>query len=338
MYITVSVAISQDGYMNDISPESLQLSNKEDFHQIDILRSICDSIMVGAQTIRDDNPSLRIKSKDLLKAAQLTKITISDSMNLDFESKFFTQWDTKKIVITSSKSYKKELNKHTEIIELDAPITPENIIEALEERGIKHLMIEWGAQTLKPFLQSNLVDAMRVAVSPQILGEKWVAYLDVNGVRNGQLWLQKTETIWNMVVYHYAKDVDCFYLYESVKISRQCPRSDTAFSVWVIIITADWQEFSGYSRETWELNHAEEEALYKAISAWASLLGATMYSSLEPCSIRSSKPFSCSQIIIEHWFKKVVFGEYEWIEFVENCTGAEDMKLSGIEVLYIPIK
>lgn len=131
--------------------------------------------------------------------------------------------------------------------------------------------------------------------------------------------------------------LDTIYLQRTADLAKSCPPSDTAFAVWAIIITSDGSEFTWYSRELWEKDHAEEVAIQKAIDAGKNLTGAIIYSSLEPCSERASKPKSCSALIIEHGFKKAIFGALEWTEFVENCTGMEDMKAAGVEVVYQPI-
>ena len=58
MKVTVSTAVSADGYLDDRSPDRLILSTPEDWAEVHRLRAACDAILVGAETIRRDNPSL----------------------------------------------------------------------------------------------------------------------------------------------------------------------------------------------------------------------------------------------------------------------------------------
>lgn len=130
---------------------------------------------------------------------------------------------------------------------------------------------------------------------------------------------------------------DISLLERTLELANKCPASETAFSVGVIVITLDGEQFSWYSRETGVIEHAEEVAIQKALDAWKSLVDAILYSSLEPCSHRASKEISCSQLIIQHQFKKCVFAALEDDTFVSNCRGKEDMQEAGIEVVHIEI-
>ena len=127
------------------------------------------------------------------------------------------------------------------------------------------------------------------------------------------------------------KEQDIRLLRQAIELGRRCTPSDGAYSVGAVVVNRDGSVFTGYSRESGPSNHAEEEAIAKAVAAGADLAGATIYSSLEPCSIRRSKPRSCSQLIIEHRFARVVFAMFEPLHFVD-CHGAEMMREAGIEV------
>ncbi len=131
---------------------------------------------------------------------------------------------------------------------------------------------------------------------------------------------------------------DISLLEKTLELANKCPASETAFSVGAIVISTDGQEFSWYSRETGAIEHAEEVAIQKALDAWKTLVDATLYSSLEPCSHRTSKEVSCSQLIIQHKFKKCVFATLEDDTFVADCRGKEDMQEAGIEVVHIDLK
>jgi hypothetical protein len=78
----------------------------------------------------------------------------------------------------------------------------------------------------------------------------------------------------------------------AVSLARQCPPSDTAFSVGAVIVGAEGAELSrGFSREGGDpVVHAEESALGKLSPGEPRLADATIYSTLEPCSQRKSRP------------------------------------------------
>src|SRR4051794_41858635 len=63
-YTVVSCGMSIDGYLDSPGATRLRLSNAADFDRVDAVRARCDAILVGAATVRNDNPRLLIRSPD----------------------------------------------------------------------------------------------------------------------------------------------------------------------------------------------------------------------------------------------------------------------------------
>ncbi|WP_424536287.1 deaminase [Sphaerisporangium viridialbum] len=131
-------------------------------------------------------------------------------------------------------------------------------------------------------------------------------------------------------------DVDLRWLDKTVELSRLCPASATAFAVGAVVVDADGQVIAtGYSREGDPHDHAEEAALAKIPRDDPRLASATIYSSLEPCTTRASRPRSCTELILAAGIHRVVFAWREPDVFVD-CTGAETLRDAGVEVVEIP--
>src|SRR5439155_4852341 len=62
-YVVLSCAMSIDGYIDDASPARLHLSNQEDLERVDAERARSDAILVGAGTVRRDDPELLVRSE-----------------------------------------------------------------------------------------------------------------------------------------------------------------------------------------------------------------------------------------------------------------------------------
>ncbi|GAA3923327.1 hypothetical protein GCM10023085_00670 [Actinomadura viridis] len=135
-------------------------------------------------------------------------------------------------------------------------------------------------------------------------------------------------------------------------LAGRCPPSRTAFSVGAVIVGPDGLEISrGFSRENDPHDHAEESALAKiarrdgtdpsgaglsgANLPGADLSGATIYSSLEPCGERKSRPLTCTDLILAAGLRRVVFAWREPSLFVPG-TGAERLRDHGVEVVEMP--
>ena len=63
-HVLLSVAVSLDGYIDDRGAQRFPLSNAEDFDHVDQARAESDAILVGAATIRRDNPRLLVRHAD----------------------------------------------------------------------------------------------------------------------------------------------------------------------------------------------------------------------------------------------------------------------------------
>jgi diaminohydroxyphosphoribosylaminopyrimidine deaminase/5-amino-6-(5-phosphoribosylamino)uracil reductase len=123
----------------------------------------------------------------------------------------------------------------------------------------------------------------------------------------------------------------------AIELSRRCPPSDTAFSVGVIVVGADGTELaSGHSRETDPADHAEEAALAKIAPDDPRLAGATLYSTLEPCSRRASRPVPCAQLLAGSGIRRVVIAWREPSLLVEDCVGVELLTAAGVTVVELP--
>ena len=122
----------------------------------------------------------------------------------------------------------------------------------------------------------------------------------------------------------------------AVSLADRCPPSDSAYSVGAVIVAADGTRLSGgYSRENDPRVHAEESALAK-LGDDPRLAGATMYSTLEPCSARKSRPYSCAQLIIASGIARVVIAWREPSLFVSDCQGYELLQRAGLQVTELP--
>jgi diaminohydroxyphosphoribosylaminopyrimidine deaminase/5-amino-6-(5-phosphoribosylamino)uracil reductase len=132
-----------------------------------------------------------------------------------------------------------------------------------------------------------------------------------------------------------ATDADRRWLCEAIELSRRCPPSASAFAVGAVVVAADGTVLAtGYSREGSPRDHAEEAALAKLPRAGRGLAEATIYSSLEPCRFRASRPRPCAELIIEAGLRRVVIA---WLEppLFAAGGGAGLLRTAGVTVVEI---
>jgi diaminohydroxyphosphoribosylaminopyrimidine deaminase/5-amino-6-(5-phosphoribosylamino)uracil reductase len=127
------------------------------------------------------------------------------------------------------------------------------------------------------------------------------------------------------------------WLRRAIELSKNCLPSTTAYNVGAVIVGADGDEIaSGYSRETDPHVHAEESALGKVAQDDPRLAGATIYSSLEPCSERRSRHVPCARLILRAGIPRVVIAWREPGHFVADAQGAEVLHDAGVTVVEVP--
>ena len=296
MIVQASVAVSVDGYIDDLSDRRLVLSHAADWEEVRSLRAESDAILVGAETIRRDNPALVTRDERLreLRAEQglpadPVKVTLSRNADLDPTSRFFTEGDGEKIVFVgrcAPQDRTAALSRVATVIHAGSDcLTADYLIGELGRKGIERLFIEGGSRVLTLFLSENRIDYLRVAVAPFFVGEPSAPRMTIGAKfpfdKDRRMTVLDVKKVGDMTVTDYAlgqQATDRTRLLQAIGLSLKCPPSDKAYSVGAVLVTRDGQVFTGYSRETAPDNHAEEETILKAEQAGATLEGATIYS------------------------------------------------------------
>ncbi|ABW12226.1 CMP/dCMP deaminase zinc-binding [Parafrankia sp. EAN1pec] len=130
---------------------------------------------------------------------------------------------------------------------------------------------------------------------------------------------------------------DHHWMTRAIELAHRCPPATGAYSVGAVIVDENNEEIAfGFSREVDDAVHAEESALAKIDPADPRLATATIYSTLEPCSQRKSRPRTCTQLILEAKIPRVVIAWREPSLFVADCQGYELLTQAGVTVAELP--
>ena len=179
-YTLLSCAISIDGYLDDASERRLLLSNDADFDEIDQVRAGCDAIMVGAGTIRSDDPRLLVRSS-ARRAARVgrglppspVRVTVTRSGDLPSSSQFFSTAGAESLVYSDSavvSALTARLAPAT-VVDVGSPVVLASVLEDLATRGVRRLLVEGGSALLGAFVRAELADELRLAVAPVLVGD-----------------------------------------------------------------------------------------------------------------------------------------------------------------------
>jgi len=177
-YVLLSCATSADGYLDDASPRRLILSGPADLDRVDEVRAGCDAIMVGAQTVRKDNPRLLIRDprRRARRAARglpehPARVTLTGTGDLDPRANFFAPGAPRLVYCATPALSRAQatLGESAVLIDAGDPVSLNIILQDLSERSVARLLIEGGAQLLGEFLAQDLADEFHQAIAPFFL-------------------------------------------------------------------------------------------------------------------------------------------------------------------------
>ncbi|WP_331756038.1 dihydrofolate reductase family protein (plasmid) [Streptomyces anulatus] len=216
-YVILSAAMSVDGYLDDTSPERLLLSNADDFDRVDQVRAESDAILIGATTMRKDNPRLLVNSDD--RRAQRVadgkpefplKVTVTKSGDLSADLKFWHHGGSKLVLTVDDAAGKVRatLRGLADVVSVGPELDWGLVLDELGRRGVKQLMVEGGGSIHTQFMAAGLADEVHLAVAPLLVGRtaapKFLGAADYPGGPTSRMRLLEARTIGDVVLLRYA--------------------------------------------------------------------------------------------------------------------------------------
>jgi 5-amino-6-(5-phosphoribosylamino)uracil reductase len=180
-YTLLSCSMSIDGFIDGTTESRLLLSNELDFDRVDEERARVDAILVGATTVRNDNPRLLVRDperrRDRVARGQSpnpVKVTLTQRGRLDPSSHFFADDGARKIVYAGSavaEHVRGRVGSVSEVVDAGEPVRIDAVTEDLHARGVRRLMVEGGGAVHTQFLADDLVDELQLVVAPFFVGD-----------------------------------------------------------------------------------------------------------------------------------------------------------------------
>ncbi len=187
-YITIKAAQTIDGKIADDKYRSKWISSTESRRTVHKLRSVYDAVLVGANTVKYDNPKLNVRD---VKGRNPYRIIIDKDLTLKHGYNVYKYADGKTIIITSLNAdiSKIKLLQKKNIIVLPCKIRNSKIdladaLKKLAAHNITSIMIEGGAFVYNEFVKARLVDEMLIFIAPDIMGSGIMAFSDKKGFKD----------------------------------------------------------------------------------------------------------------------------------------------------------
>lgn len=180
-YTLLSVGMSIDGFIDDAGEDRLLLSNGADLDRVDEVRAWCDAIMVGATTVRNDDPRLLVRDPARRRARVAegrspspVKVTVTAGGRLDARARFFAEDGAEKLVYCARGALRRvrdRVGSASSVVDAGARGDMRAVSENLYARGVRRLMVEGGGSLLTQFLTGGLADELHLVVAPIFVGD-----------------------------------------------------------------------------------------------------------------------------------------------------------------------
>jgi 5-amino-6-(5-phosphoribosylamino)uracil reductase len=177
-YTLLSCGMSLDGFLDDASDRRLLLSNDADFDRVDEVRAWSDAILVGAATVRNDDPRLQVRSPERVarrrtsgRPAQPIKVTVTNRAKLDPDARFFTVGSGPTLVYCASDTLDMATGQlPATVVDGGRPVELRRVSEDLHARGVRRLMVEGGGEVHTQLLTEGLADELQLVIAPLFVG------------------------------------------------------------------------------------------------------------------------------------------------------------------------
>ena len=173
-YLFLKCAITLDGKIATNERDSKWITNEKSREKVQFLRHEYMGIMVGINTLINDNPRLTARIEN---GVNPFRIVIDPHLRTPLESNFVNMADDNKSIIVTSKENEKndkitELeNKNVKIIYMEGyDFSVHEILKKIGELKIDSVLLEGGSYLISKAFKENRIDGGEIFIAPKILG------------------------------------------------------------------------------------------------------------------------------------------------------------------------
>lgn len=178
-FVVAKFAMTLDGKIATYSGHSQWITGEAARADVHELRHEVDGILVGVQTVLNDNPKLTTRLKDNRQGRNPIRVVMDSTLKTPVDAHIADTTEARTIIVTSfdSDAVKAQHLESigVEIIRVEKELTGLNIedmLKALYKKGITHLLVEGGGNVNASFLRGGFIDQYMVYVAPKVLGGK----------------------------------------------------------------------------------------------------------------------------------------------------------------------
>lgn len=176
-FVVLKAAMTLDGKIATATGQSKWITNETSRAYGYKLRDIYDGIMVGINTVIEDNPMLTARVDG---GKNPIRIVVDSSLKIDINANVVQDKSAKTIVATTDKADKDKILKlqaqDVDVIVVDKDendkVDIEKLLDILGQQNICSILVEGGATLSGSFVAKKLIDKVYFFIAPKIVGGK----------------------------------------------------------------------------------------------------------------------------------------------------------------------
>lgn len=165
-YVTVKIAMSLDGKICDDYGNARWVSSAKSRKETGWMREWVDAIMVGAETVRKDNPSLLSHGK---RNDDLIRVVVTRSGRLPKNAQIFTDGASNETrVFRVGRVTSGAKGPKDSVVAKDI----KDVLRQLGRSGVTHVLCEGGLKLARSLAEAGLVDEWITVLAPKVIGSR----------------------------------------------------------------------------------------------------------------------------------------------------------------------
>lgn len=180
-YILLNYALSLDGKLSTEQRDPVRFTSRIDRGLMDEIRADADAVLIGAGTLRAEDPPVRIRAarrrnerRRAGKSPHPVSVILSRSMRLPRTGRFWEDEQVERIIATTQQAKDEQVLPFRELAEVvragRTTVDLHEFCRMLADRGIGRLLVEGGGEVNMAFWEAGLVDEVYMTLCPVVIG------------------------------------------------------------------------------------------------------------------------------------------------------------------------